>query len=277
MIVKIKTRKKPSFRQLLDYMLNDKDRLYDKQGRSFVITHNLKGKSIDQWERQFKDNEQYRKYHRKGNVMLYHEILSWHREDAKDITLDKLEEMAREYISLRNPNGMYVAVPHFDKEHYHIHICTGALEYHSGNTLRMSREEFARLKKDIQKYQQEKYPELGKSIVKHGKKEKAKLTEKEYQLKRRTGRQTHKEELAAILEGCYEKAASTKDFFEKVKDAGLKTYERGGEITGVIYKGQKFRLKRVGFGKDTLLHFGRYRDADLQKIRRKKRDAGREI
>ena len=62
MIIKIITHKKPSFLKLLDYMVNDKDRLFDKSGKSFAITHNLKGDTIIEWDKQFKTNEQYRQY-----------------------------------------------------------------------------------------------------------------------------------------------------------------------------------------------------------------------
>src|SRR5258705_13076971 len=112
MIVKIKSHKRPTFRKLLDYMLNDTDRLHDKLGNSFCITHNLKGSSIDSWEKQLKENETYRKQKRSNSVYFTHEILSWHRDDAKHINLEKMEIMAREYIRFRNQRGMYVAVPH---------------------------------------------------------------------------------------------------------------------------------------------------------------------
>ena len=57
MIIKIKSHKKPSFLKLLDYMVNDKDRLFDKEGKSFAITYNLKGDSIEEWAQQFRANE----------------------------------------------------------------------------------------------------------------------------------------------------------------------------------------------------------------------------
>src|SRR4051812_16608192 len=118
MIIKIKSHKRPVFEKVLKYMIHDKDRLFDKEGRSFAITHNLKGDNIDEWVRQYKANEEFRQRKRKDSVYLTHEILSWHREDAKHITLSKMESMAREYIRQRNRKGMYVAVPHFDREHY---------------------------------------------------------------------------------------------------------------------------------------------------------------
>ena len=171
-------------------MIHDKDRLFDKNGHSFVITHNIKGNSVEEWHEQFKNNEQYRKSKRINSIMLTHEILSWHKEDAKEISLNKLEDMAREYIQNRNPNGIYVAVPHFDKEHYHVHICASGIEFRTGNTMRLSKKNMQELKQKIQQYQIEKYPELSNSIVNHGnqKKNHTLPPEKEYQYQHRSGR-----------------------------------------------------------------------------------------
>ena len=227
-------------------MLNDKDRLFDKEGRSFALTHNLKGDSITAWVKQFEKNETHRQRHRSDSVYITHEILSWHKDDAKCITLSKMEAMAREYVKQRNPRGLYVAVPHFDREHYHIHICASGVDQ-TGKSLRLPKVELQKLKKDIQQYQIDKFPELSKSIVNHGKKEKPLLTEKEYQYKLRTGRETEKEQVIGMLKTCYKKAISKNDFYLLLKESGLETYERSGKISGVKKGNIKFRFNRLGF------------------------------
>jgi hypothetical protein len=271
MIVKIKLHKKPAFRKLLEYILNDKDRLFDKAGKSFVVTRNLKGNSIDNWEKQFRENEIYRLRKRTDSVYLSHEILSWHREDAKNISLEKMELMTKEYIGLRNPKGIFVATPHFDKEHFHVHILVSGIEYKSGKGMRLSKIALSNLKKDIQQYQQEKFPELSKSIITHGKKESRtpKTTEKEYQLKYRTGRETEKEKVIAKINICYNKADSKEFFFKSLNECGLKTYERAGRVTGVVVEKYKFRFKRIGFTEAKLeeLDKTQYRKAELSQSR----------
>jgi len=255
MIIKIKSHKnKKSFKSLLDYMINDKDRLFDKAGKSFAITHNLVGDSIDEWVKQYKANEECRQHKRVNSIILTHEILSWHKDDAKDISLVKLEDMAREYIQKRNPNGIYVAVPHFDKEHYHVHVCSSGIEYRTGKTMRLAKKDLQILKQKVQQYQLEKYPELNKSIVNHGKlpKEQALLSEKEYQYQQRTGRATDKEQVIGMLKTCYKKANSKDGFFDMLNESGLKTYVRGGRISGVVFSERKFRLKTLGFTDDRI-------------------------
>ena len=51
-------------------MIDGKDRLFDNTGRSFSITHNLKGNSIDEWVKQFQANELHRLRKRKDSVRI---------------------------------------------------------------------------------------------------------------------------------------------------------------------------------------------------------------
>ena len=255
-------------------MVHDKDRLYDGEGRSFALTHNLKGDSITEWVKQFEANEKNRTHKRTDSAYIKHEILSWHRDDAKNITLAKMEEMAREYIKRRNPKGLYVAVPHFDKDHYHIHVCASGVDK-TGKSLRLSKVELRKLKKDIQQYQIEKFPELSKSIVNHDKKEKSPVSEKEYQFKLRTGRQSDKEQILGILKTCYKASNSKEDFYLKLKECGVNSYKRGGKTTGIIFGKHKFRFNRLGYTEERLEDLNRSlkRGKQLSEVRKK----GKEI
>ena len=252
MIVKIKSHKRPIFEKILSYMVESKDRLFDREEKSFIVAHNLKGNSIAEWTKHYSLNEEFRLRKRKDSIYLTHEILSWHKDDGKHLTLAKMEDMAREYIKLRNPRGIYLAVPHFDREHYHIHILASGIEYKTGNSLRLSKSDLQKLKKDIQQYQVEKFPEISKSIVEHGKRVKPLISEKEYQVKLRTGRETQREQVFAILNTCYKMANSKESFYTLINECGLKTYERGGKTSGVVYKNYKFRFTRLGFSPERL-------------------------
>ncbi|HNU34412.1 MAG TPA: relaxase/mobilization nuclease domain-containing protein [Bacteroidia bacterium] len=277
--MKIKTHKSAGFKKLLNYMLFDKDRLFDDKGKSFVVSHNLNGKSIDSWVRQFTLNESFRKIKRIDSTILTHEILSWHAKDASEITLDKLKAMTHEYIRLRNFNGMFLAIPHFDKEHYHVHICASGLEFRTGKSLRLSRNEFTKLKKDIQLFQQQHFPELSHSVVEHGKLKPERMTDKEFQYKLRSGRDSKREMLSAILKTCYKKAISRETFFELLKDCNAVPYTRGGVVKGVTFEGLKFRFERGGFGERWLewLEKSNQRESKITDIRGKKSDLRKEI
>jgi hypothetical protein len=276
MIIKIKSHKnKKAFDALLNYMIHDKDRLFDENGNSFIVTHNIKGNSIDEWVEQFKTNEENRQHKRINSILASHEIISFHRDDATNITLDKLEDIARQYLRERNINGMYVAVPHFDKDHYHIHICASGIEYKTGSTMRLSKASLQRLKTNIQDYQRAKYPELSKSLVNHGNEKKAyALSDKEYNYKLRTGRATDKETIIGIMKTCYKKAVSKNEFYNLLKECGLTTYVRGGKVSGIVFNNKKFRIKRLGFTEERLQELDIYfnRDKALSKIRGKSKD-----
>ena len=272
MIIKIKSHKNSnSFEKVLNYMLNKKDRLFDEKGYSFCIAHNLKGNNINEWVNQYRENEKYRKLKRINSVILTHEIISFHKEDATKITLDKLKDIARQYMRMRNEKGMYVAVPHFDKDHFHIHICTSGIEYHSGKAMRLSKTELQKVKKQIQDYQINKYPELNKSLVNHGKEKKGyALSDKEYNYKERTGRASDKEQLIGMLKTCYKKAGSKDDFYENLKESGLTTYIRGGKISGIIYNNKKFRINRLGYTDERLTELDNYfnRSTEIGSLRK---------
>lgn len=245
MIVKIKSWKRPQFRKLLDYMIYDKDRLTGKDGRGFLLVHNLKGKTINGWVQQLEENEKFRLHKRKNSVYITHEILSWHKDDAPQITPEKLEAMTREYMRLRG-SGAFVAVPHYDKEHYHVHILASGIEYRTGKAMRLSRAELATLKKNIQQYQVERFPELVHSVVQHGRKQKTLISEKEYQMQSRTGKTTKREEVRVIVQSCYEQSSSQDDFYARLEACKLSIYWRGGKIYGVVSAGRRYRFKKWG-------------------------------
>ena len=208
-----------------------------------------------------------------NSVLATHEIISFHKDDATNISLEKLEDIARQYVKERNINGMYVAVPHFDKEHYHIHICASGIEYKTGKAMRLSKTELQSVKKNIQDFQIEKYPELNKSLVNHEKKVNAlTVSDKEHKYKERTGRATDKEQLLGMLKTCYKKAGSRDDFYENLHECGLTTYIRGGKISGILYNNMKFRINRLGFTEERLEELNKSinRNKDINKLRETK-------
>lgn len=246
MIIKIKSNKKPTFRSLLKYMFNNRDRLKDSSNNSFTLIHNLKDGGIENWHKQLIQNEHFRKVKRSNSVYFTHEILSWHRDDSKHLTLDKMEDMTKEYIAKRNPKGMYIATAHFDKGHYHVHILASGIEYRIGKSLRMSRTELSDLKKGMQEYQLSKYPELLKSIIKQVNKGKVKHNDNEYQMKLRTRRASHKDVFMSQLRIALKKSTSIESFQNLLHEHGMRVYTRRSEVVGIIYANQKFRFNRLG-------------------------------
>lgn len=260
MIIKILTRQTKTFNQLIEYVTKD--------SKGLVIAHNVKGNKISDWVSQYKENEKHRLNKRKDNIYLYHEILSWHKADTKHLTEDKLKDMVREYIQLRNPKGLYIAGLHEDKSHLHVHLAISGLEYKTGKAMRLSKTDLSKLKKDFQDYQIEKYPELI-SIVKHGKDSKS-LSDAEFQMKMRSDRLTDKEQVLEILNICFKNSKSKDDFFLKLKERGLTTYMRSSKLTGILFQNKKHRLARLGYNETILNELDKSfaRNQDLSDIRK---------
>lgn len=171
MIIKISSRKNISFRQLLRYMIEGEERVLDSR----IITHNLRSDHLEGWVKEFEVNESYRSRRRKNATILTHEILSWHPKDTPVISLTTLESLTRQYIQSRNPNGLYVGAIHQAKDHFHVHLCVSGVEAKSGKAMRMSKGQLNRLKKTLEAYQREKYPELFYSRVGHGRSKKKRI------------------------------------------------------------------------------------------------------
>lgn len=227
-------------------MLRDTNRAKNDRGQSFIIKQNLTGKNIKEWVKEFEKNEQSRIHQRSNNVKIFHEILSFHR-DEKHLTMEKLQDIGKKYLELRNENAVALAVPHQDKEHLHLHIALSGVEAKTGRALRVSQAEFKAIKQQIQEYQLQKYPELTKSIVDHSGKRKEKPKDREFQLIKRTHKVSEKDRTKQTLEQCFKQALSQADFIKRVSQAGLKVYERGGKPTG-IEGDRKMRFSNLGFG-----------------------------
>src|SRR5689334_22973810 len=136
MIVKSKSRKRKTWGQLLNYMEHGTDE------RSVVVTHNVRGATTDEWEREFLEAEANRTVKRTDSVTLYHEIISFHDDDYNAVTSETLEDIALQYINLRAELGLVVAMSHHDRDHVHLHFCISGIEHSTGKSMRMSKTQF---------------------------------------------------------------------------------------------------------------------------------------
>jgi len=248
MIIKSKARKSiKAVKQLLEYVMRG-DALYrDENGKTLFIRNNIRGHSLSDWCKEFTVNEAKRARKMKGSNVVYHEILSWHELDREVITLSKLEAMAREYIRLRNPNALVLAVAHQDKGHVHIHFVISGVEKGSGQSLRISKEAFRDMKLSMEQYQRNKFPELEHSKVNHKQSQTKNPTDKEYRMKLK-GKTTEKEKLMADIELIQQTARTEEQFIEMLQDMGYKPYYRNGRFAGVEGK----RRYRVDYFADKL-------------------------
>ncbi len=250
MIYKVLTRSTPSYSSLIQYILNE-NKTKDKQ----IFTHNLRSKNTDikSITKEFLENESYRKHNRKGQVYVNHEIISLNSQDSRKVSPRVLEDLMEKYVALRGPNGVYFGAVHNDTGNPHIHIMVSALEYRTGNSFYIQRNELANLKKELQAYQIETHPELVNSIPKHGAK-KEYLTDRAWYAEKKPNRTITKEKLALIVQEAFNKSKTQKEFLLTLANKNLHHYERAGKPTGIVYEDTKFRFSRLGISNEQLLN-----------------------
>jgi hypothetical protein len=127
-------------------------------------------------------------------------------------------------------------------------------KYLTGESNRLSRKEFHELKLAIDRYQQEKFPELVNSLPRHGK---SRAASKMHEIERLNTRESEKQELLQTIEENYTKAKSLDEFLSLVAAQGHEPYFRNGRLQGIKFEGnRKFRLNRLGYDKEKLAELG---------------------
>jgi hypothetical protein len=272
MIIKSKSRRRATWRQLLNYMeegTND---------RSLVLTHNVRGNSVEAWVGEFLETEDARLTRRTDSVTLYHEVMSFHDEDTNAITQEKLEDLTLQYINLRAEKGLVVAVSHHNRDHVHVHFCISGVEHSTGKSMRMSQSQFTAVKRSMQTYQQQRYPEIAKSIADHGRKARQVRNEPEYLMKQRTEQPSKREMLAEQLRTLFEQSRSCERFAKALSEHGMELYLRNGRPQGVLADGMKYRLSSIGISNEDVERVGRApsRLEEIQRTRDRVRERERD-
>ncbi len=263
MILKSLSRKSDSTGQLVNYVMRYvfrekanheiKNELTEAKPSNsrFIIRHNLRARtSLKSFIREFQENESYRLVKRKDSVRLFHHIMSFSNKDKQQITDELLRDMAKKFIEERGTNNLYLGTKHEEGvDHIHLHIIVSGTQL-NGRSSRVSKQKFHSIKLALQKYQQEKYPELTNSLPEHGKKKRLKKENIIEQIK--ANRQTDKQVLLENLEKIYAAANSKKQFQEQLKAEGYNVYLRAGRVQGIMFNDKKFRLSRLGFDEEKL-------------------------
>jgi len=232
-IVKVLARHSPTYKSLINYILNEA-----KTDRTQVYTQNLRSNTLDGYVQEFVTNEAFRAKSRDDQIFIYHEIISLHRDERAEVITPKvIADLAQTYMRMRGEQGVILAVPHYDKNHLHIHCAVSALNYRTGTSFGLNKTQLRELKTKFQEYHRTKYPELTKSFPEHGKGGRHMPPARWHVLKR--------QEIAERVRACFEQATSQQDFLNRLLGVDLHYYERNGKATGIEYEGQKFRFSRL--------------------------------
>jgi len=220
-------------RYVLRYIANE-----DKARDSLIYTQNLRSDSVEGYVKEFVENEAFRRNNRSDQIHLYHEIVSFSAEENREkITPAMIDDLAKEYMRLRGENGVIVANAHYDRTHIHLHFCVSALQYRTGVSFGLSKQQLQELKVSFQEYHQKHYPELTQSAPEHGRGG-AYLTHGQWHAKRR-------EDITHTVQQCFDRAITQNEFLTLLRDADLHHYERNGMPVGITHEGAKFRFSRL--------------------------------
>lgn len=98
---------------------------------------------------------------------MYHEIISFSDLDRTAIIDNPsiMEDIARQYLQKRT-DGLGFAYPHYDTAHPHVHFLLSANQKESSKSIRISKAEFTNIKRELEEYMINTYPELSNSIIK---------------------------------------------------------------------------------------------------------------
>lgn len=247
MIIKSMSRKSKTFGQLLQYLVAPG---VTQIGPPWL--HNLRARDgdLDDIRREFFQNSGHLPQRKNGNV-LYHEILSFAAEDQEHITLPMLEDLARFYMERRAPYALGYARTHLNTDCPHIHVVISANNFGSSRRLRLSQAEFARIQREVEQYQQERYPQVTHSIAQgrqRADRQRLRQTRGERESQRRgAGQTSRKESVAAVVRSELALAASGAECFRRLLEQRLRLYKRGKSV-GVedLDGGRRYRLKTLG-------------------------------
>ena len=274
MIIKTKTFSAQKCKYLVKYIMTDKGRVQDD--KTFTIHHNLRSTDTDEVIKEFITNDSFRKK-RKGGIVLYHEVVSYSPEDKDKLSVEILEDIAQKFIELRGEKALCLAKPHLndDNKNIHIHFCFSGTEYRDSKALRLSKQNFKQVRLDLEKYQQERYPELGSIVYlnkwqkdKVQEQEQMKVSDAEYQIKKRTGKRSDKETVSSLIHECFEKSESRDDFYKRLISEELMLYKYRNKTKGLLYNSRKYRFTTLNLSEKQLTHLekGDKRMDELKRI-----------
>ncbi len=251
MIIKSLSRKSnPS--QLIQYatryIVKDHYAKDKQQQMKMLVRHNLRSKTVEGIIAEFKENESYRLYRRKDSVVLFHSILSIAPGDKEKVSAPMLKDLSNKFIELRG-NCLHLAVAHLEKKHAHVHIISSGVQV-NGRSSRVSKPAFQRMLNTLEKYQQERYPELIHSKNSH---EKASDKSKERLIAHLTKTRSNKKlELNHHLSNAVKNAKSYDDFITLLSIRDYQPYYRNARLQGILSAGRKYRFSSLGFEREEI-------------------------
>lgn len=247
MIVKSMSRKAPTFGQLAAYIGRDAS---PSSGTAFVRNIYADGRDQAEVVGQFLDNYRYLP-ERKGGNALYHEIVALEPQPhlAPEAVEAALHDLAERYCQQRAPHQLAWGRVHTDSDFPHIHLMISANAVRSDRRVRMDRQAFANVQRDVERWRAEHLPELRarKIYDRHDEKETPKQPIQEGEQVRREQKPSQKQRVFGQLLPLFQMAKDRASLETALGGEGFSLYRRG-RSWGVIAQegGRRYRLRTLG-------------------------------
>ena len=246
MIIKSMSRKHRTFSQLYHYMKDGSSRSSEYD----YFSHNIYSRKDQDIINEFVANSRKVKARKNGNY-LFHEVIAITK--SKQLTLEqekeRLFDIVRNYVDMRCKNNLVAGYMHDEKDiNVHFHLMISSNELDEFKNQRLTKFDFDKAKKQLERYVIEKYPELEQDIIMNAKAEQKKSREsnKAAEIKRKGGRLEKKEHMVKTLNSIFSNSRTMNEYFTQLEQQHIEMYNRGSAI-GFINKtdGKKYRLKTL--------------------------------
>jgi len=233
-----------------------------EKNNRWVIFHNLQnGHERRDIINEFEANAEYllSKQASRRKTYKYHEILAFSEDSSKHLTNEKLQEIARDYLKIRDPQQACkaMAVVHYEKKHTHLHLILSSnfIGSDKSSDMRMNHRSYFDIRRSTERTTLQKFPELVQSTVYLEPEEIKKIVPEKYhdQIRSKSkgnksfGKQTKKQLISNQVQEILDKSSSLTDFQYRLENnKNIQPYFRRDKLQGVVVDGKKYRLKTLG-------------------------------
>ncbi len=279
MIIKlIPVKRLSSLGSIIDYIATDKGHIEDY--RKVGYFNNVREIELDKLTNEFKENyTQFGKKRSNGNIAM-HVILSVSPLDRGRMNLATMDSIIREYLDKAYPNALAFGATHHTQNHWHAHLLVSANEVRSHKSTRLDKATLRSIHEHMLGYVRTQHKELATNIdlANWGKKN---HSEREYYKRKRNPTITlTKDELAQKVQQLFRSAESSKDFYRKLAQAKLETYDHNGQPFGIRWgeENKKLRFARLGISQEQIQLLDKQNDRlnQLEIMRQQKQGLNKE-
>ena len=222
----------------------------------YVYSHNLYAgnlKDSGQISSEFLQNYELLKKQKNSNS-LYHEIISISKSSLDtEEQKEKLFEIVAEYTKIRAGKSLVYGCLHEAKDNLHFHLMISSNELGQEKNHRLTKLQFDQIKKNLEDYVLKQYPELEQKQIINKEKKQGYNSQKEFELKKRTGKITKKESIQVRLVNIFNSVSSKEQFFTELEKNNISIYTRGKNIGFIDLNDEtkrKYRLNKLGLSEE---------------------------